>query len=293
MTGGSGFIGRHVLNILLEQQLEVAAIGHENDSWLNSQPCTIIHADLLKDNPEELFREHQFTHLLHLAWYAEPGKYWTSFQNFHWVHATLELVREFCATGGSKVLIAGTSAEYLWDGSPCHEERTPLEPSSLYGTAKDATRRLVTALCAQNEVALSWVRIFQAYGSGENDQRLIPSILEVFKGGREPFSINTSVSRDFLHVSDVASAISTLLIEEHQGVYNVCSGVPVNLGDLIKIAAETAGSDPSSLLALSKSRDNDPTTIVGENDKLLMTGWHQSYSLERGIQEMIVKMGNR
>ena len=52
--------------------------------------------------------------LIHLAWYAEHGKYWTSPENVRWVEASLALLRGFAAAGGRRVVMAGTCAEYEW-----------------------------------------------------------------------------------------------------------------------------------------------------------------------------------
>ena len=59
---------------------------------------------------------------------------------------TTRLVEAFCIAGGQKVVIAGTCAEYDWTHCYCQEDSTPLHPATLYGTAKDATRRLAMAV---------------------------------------------------------------------------------------------------------------------------------------------------
>ena len=76
ITGGSGFIGRHCLPVLLANGYEVHAA-----SLVPEDPLPQIHwhvVDLL--NPEEvnkLITEVKPTHLLHLSWYTVTGKYWT------------------------------------------------------------------------------------------------------------------------------------------------------------------------------------------------------------------------
>jgi nucleoside-diphosphate-sugar epimerase len=130
LTGGSGFIGMHVLAALQDEGVEVVVIGRSGLSGAVRQ----IEADLLtltQDEINELLRKECVTHLLHLAWVAEHGKYWTSPLNLRWVDATVRLVEAFCTTGGQHIVIAGTCAEYDWSYGYCREESTPLSPTTL------------------------------------------------------------------------------------------------------------------------------------------------------------------
>ena len=90
------------------------------------------------------------THLLHLAWYAEHGPFWTSTENLRWAAATIALVQAFAERGGRRAVLAGTCAEYRWgEPGPCVEGVTPLEPATLYGTAKHATRAVLEAAAGE------------------------------------------------------------------------------------------------------------------------------------------------
>ena len=85
LTGASGFIGRHCLAPLLSRGYEVHAIS----SRTARRPLADVHwhiADLLDYSQiTELVREVKPAHLLHLAWYAEPGRYWQAPENLRWV----------------------------------------------------------------------------------------------------------------------------------------------------------------------------------------------------------------
>ena len=85
------------------------------------------------------------THLLHFAWYAIPGKYWTSEQNFLWVQASLELVRQFRENGGDRVVMAGTCAEYDWQYGYCSEYITPKNPSLPYSIFKKSLQEMLNS----------------------------------------------------------------------------------------------------------------------------------------------------
>lgn len=128
VTGASGFIGRHALNTLIDRGFEVHAISSKSELKISDR-CT-WHLINLLDSSEimSLVKAVKPSHLLHFAWYAVPGKYWTSELNFLWVQASLELLRQFRQQGGERVVMAGTCAEYDWNYGYCSELVTPRKP---------------------------------------------------------------------------------------------------------------------------------------------------------------------
>ena len=284
LTGASGFLGRYVLRALQQHGIEVVAVGRTRP-----QPSVpFIEADLLSTcDFAALQQQARATHLLHLAWYAEHGKYWTSPLNLRWLEATMRLVESFCAAGGQQVVIAGTCAEYDWTHGYCREDCTPLNPATFYGTAKDATRRLVMAVCAQHQVSCAWGRIFLPFGQGESTSRLIPSLIEVFRGARAPFGVNAHAYRDFLHASDVAEGFVRLLTTEASGAYNVCSGEPRRLDEVVTTLASLLGADPTPVLALTTERPGEPPLLVGESLKLRSLGWQPALTLAQGLERSL------
>lgn len=284
LTGASGFIGRYVLSALQHHGIAVVAVGRARPQAL----VPFIEADLLSITDFAPFvQQAQATHLLHLAWYAEHGKYWTSPLNLRWAEATTRLMEAFCAAGGQQVVIAGTCAEYDWTHGYCREDTTPLNPATLYGTAKDVTRRLVMAACAQYQVPCAWGRIFLPFGHGEAASRLIPSLIEVFRGARAPFGVYASAYRDFLHASDVAEGFVRLLTEGASGAYNVCSGEPARLAEVVATLASLLGADPEPVLALTTERHGEPPLLLGENLKIKTLGWRPVLTLAQGLEQTL------
>jgi len=275
LTGARGFIGRQVLTQLLRCGIEAIVVGRTRPKGYLGE---FIEADLLQpEAAAAAIANVQATHLLHLAWYAEHGKYWTSPLNLRWVESTVRLVESFCSTGGRKVTVAGTCAEYDWSIGYCQEDTTPLAPATLYGTAKDATRRLVMAVCESYRLPCSWGRIFLPYGPGEDGRRLIPSLFEVFKGRRAPFGVNAGAYRDFLHVDDVAQGFVHLLNSESSGCYNIASGEPMRISEVVRLIAAACNADPNPILELASERPGEPTMLVGDNSKLKALGWQPEH----------------
>ncbi len=93
VTGANGFIGRQCLPLLLAKGYEVHAVSRQDVG--QSSPGVVWHnCNLL----ESASRGHLVTqvkpeYLLHLAWYAVPGKFWESPENTEWVRASLDLFR--------------------------------------------------------------------------------------------------------------------------------------------------------------------------------------------------------
>ena len=277
VVGASGFIGRHVLNQLVGAGIDLVVVGRTCPTGYTGD---FVEADLLEaEGSKNLIQRAGASHLIHLAWYAEHGAYWTSPLNLRWVDATVRLTEAFCLAGGKQMVLAGTCAEYDWSYGYCTETNTPLKPATLYGIAKDATRRLVTAVCAEYQVPCAWGRIFLPYGPGEDSRRLIPALIDVFEGKRVPFGVNATAFRDFLHVEDVAAGFLTLLQGGAGGAFNICSSQPVQIAEVVKLLAKQRTADPQLILSLNTERPGEPPLLVGDNKKIMQLGWRAKHSL--------------
>jgi len=222
-------------------------------------------ADLLQaDAAHEVVERARPELMLHLAWYAEHGRFWTSVENVRWVEATLRLLRAFAARDGRRVALAGTCAEYEWsvEGGVCSEEDTPLRPATLYGVSKHATRAVSQALADEAGFELAWGRIFFLYGPGEAGTRLVPSVVQPLLEG-EPAAVSEgSQVRDFLHVDDVAEAFVALLESDVCGPVNIGSGEGVAVRQVIELIGEITGRSDLIRFGTVARRLDEPATLV-------------------------------
>lgn len=279
LTGATGFVGRYVAKELERQGIEYMSLqrGMANDA-------RAIQMDLLGTNElESLFQGFEPTHLVHLAWYAEHGKYWDSGLNLQWIIATKRLVEAFCSSGGQHVVITGTCAEYDWSHGYCVEDVTPLKPKSLYGICKDTTRRIIELTVEKQGVSMSWARVFFPYGPGEASQRLIPSLFSAFKGEVMPFGVNASSYRDLLHVEDAARAILACAQNNFLGAVNICSGIPVKISEVVNTVARISNCDPGFIFKIPPKNADTNNFLVGNNKKLRSLGWNQEIALHQGL----------
>jgi nucleoside-diphosphate-sugar epimerase len=285
VTGASGFLGRYVVASLLRSGFNVIAVGRETSS--STQAVEFIPFDLLERDPHELVRAAGATHLIHLAWYTEHGKYWSSPLNSEWVQATTMLAQAFCQMGGQHIIAAGTCAEYDWSDGYCFEATTPLKPNSVYGNAKDTTHRLLTGLSETYSVPYAWPRIFFPFGAGENRERLVSAVIDALRGVRPPFGVNGACRRDFLHAFDIGEAFKTLLVARAHGAFNISSAQPVQIRELVELLARQLQADPAPILELPGSRPNEPMLLAGDNARLRSLGWKPQLSLLEGLQRTI------
>jgi nucleoside-diphosphate-sugar epimerase len=280
LTGGSGFIGQHLANALDSKGVEICTIGRKR----SADSSKYRNVDLLSTpNLEALIEDSDPTHLIHLAWCTEHGKYWGSHDNFSWMALTYRLFEAFAKHGGTHAFIAGTCAEYDWRYGYCDEELTPCNPETLYGIAKDATRRMCQLLATQYEIPLTWGRIFLPYGPGDNPRRLIPSLFKAFRGEIAPFGVNKHYLRDFVHVDDLVSAILICIERKLDGVINLSSGNPVALEQIVRMIATVEGKDPSLILDKKAPNRAEPPLLVGKNEKLRSLGWIPGQDLKNAL----------
>ncbi|MCS6776662.1 MAG: NAD(P)-dependent oxidoreductase [Chloroherpetonaceae bacterium] len=286
VTGASGFIGRHSLHSLVERGYEVHAV---TPGPVVPGPYRWHHVDLLAPGGAALLmQEIRPTHLLHFAWYAVPGQYWTSLENFRWVRASLELLQEFQVCGGQRVVMAGTCAEYDWRYGACVENVTPLSPTTPYGVCKNALRALGEAFGAQTGLSFAWGRIFFLYGPHELPSRLVASVICALLRGEPARTSHGRQIRDFLHVQDVADAFVHLLESEVTGAVNVASGRPVALREVVTRIADMIGRRDLLEVGAIPTPPSEPGLLVADTGRLNReVGWVPRYSLEEGLRQTI------
>ena len=135
VTGAGGFIGRWSVPPLLAAGYEVHAVVSRAASVevpAQLRGAEIHRVDLLEAWPTAaLVRAVAASHLLHFAWIATPGVYWTSPENQRWLTAGQRLMREFESAGGTRAVMSGSCAEYDWSrGGVCNERLSPLADES-------------------------------------------------------------------------------------------------------------------------------------------------------------------
>lgn len=236
---------------------------------------------------ERLMAAIQPTHLLHLAWYAEPGKFWHSPENFHWLEASIALLRSFKKWGGHRTVMAGTCAEYDWNFGYCSEAITPCHPATAYGICKNALQEVLHAYGLAENLSSAWGRIFFIYGPNEHPSRLVASVITSLLRGETARCTHGNQVRDFLHVMDVASAFVALLDSTMEGPVNIGSGKPISIQEIVQSIADILAAHEYIQFGALAASPNEPPLIVADNRQLLKLGWLPVYPLKQGINETV------
>lgn len=292
VTGATGFIGRHSLPQLLESGYEVHAVGGQRSPEAPSRDIVWHRANLLEPGEiASLVGKVQPSHLLHFAWYAVPGKYWTAPENLAWVRATVNLMQMFSDHGGRRAVMAGSCAEYDWKFDYCSELFTPCRPATLYGACKHGTQVLLDAWSRQTGLSSAWGRIFFLYGPGEYPSRLVPSVINSLLRNEPALCTHGNQVRDFMYVEDVAAAFVELLGSDVKGAVNIASGVPTPLKDVIHGIADHLNKRDLVRLGAVPAPAGEPDALVADIGRLRdEVGFRPRYGLKQGIAQTIEHM---
>jgi nucleoside-diphosphate-sugar epimerase len=288
VTGATGFIGWHCLPLLVAKGYQVHALSRKQPET-GSVPGVSWHITnlLCPGSAAKIVGEVRPDYILHLAWYAVPGKFWASPENLKWVGASLELLSAFAENAGQRVVLAGSCAEYGPTAGECVEGATPLLPNTLYGTCKHALERILHSWSEQTGVNSAWARIFCLYGPHEHPSRLVASVVRSLLQGQPALCSGGTQIRDFLHVEDAASAFVALLESEVQGAVNVGSSQPVAVRDVVREIGRQLGKLDLIHFGV-RDASSEPSRLWANTRRLIEeAGWTPHYDLTRGIEQTI------
>jgi len=297
VTGAGGFIGRWSIAPLLRAGYEVHAVlsGKANREVPAELAGSAWHfADLLAEaDIDALIMGVKPSHLLHFAWIATPGLYWSSAENFRWLAASRHLLRCFAEHGGERVLMAGSCAEYDWTrGGVCDERSSALADTagaalSAYAECKIALQRELADF-GRERLTSAWGRIFFQFGPHEHPDRLVPSVIRNLLLNRAaPCSQGTQI-RSFLHVADVGAAFAAVLDSTLEGPVNIGSGERIAVAELIDRIARQIGRPELIQLGARPAATNEPGLLVPEVHRLVEEAkWRPRYTLNAGLRDTI------
>ena len=266
VTGATGFVGRHVVRQLLGrgQKLRLALHrGSQVPAYFTSDAEVVETEDLFSVGTgwlEEALRG--VDTVIHLAWYAEPGKYLTSRKNLACLDGTLKLASACAPAGVKRFVGVGTCAEYDLSTEPIRAD-APLKPQTLYAACKAASFQVLTPLLSDTAVEFAWCRLFYLYGEGEDGRRLGPQLRQRLSQGQRVELTSGTQIRDYLDVASASSLITDVALGGQQGPINICSGIPVSVREFAERIADEFGR--RDLLEFGKRPENlfDPPYLVG------------------------------
>lgn len=283
LTGASGFIGRQALAPLTAAGHDVHAVARRRGP---QAPGVTWHESDLLAGPG-IVEEVEPEILVHLAWYAEHGRFWSSSENLSWVEASLALLRAFAAGGGRRAVIAGSCAEYEWSRE-LYVESAATRPASLYGAAKHGLNVIASSFARQEGIELAWGRVFFLYGPFEDPGRFIPSLVRALLRGDPAPMTDGSQRRDFLHVADAGAAFAALADSRVTGAVNVASGEAVELREIALEIARRLGAEGLLRIGALPMPEGDPPVLRADVRRLREeVSWTPAIALTDGLDEVV------
>ncbi|HEX8193638.1 MAG TPA: NAD(P)-dependent oxidoreductase [Allosphingosinicella sp.] len=288
LTGGTGFIGRALLQRLLDDGREVLALYGSRTPDLRHPKLEWRRFDLLRADEEDMrltLAGEALTHCLHAAWYTNHADYLVHEVNREWVSASLRLRDAFEKAGGRRFVGLGTCIEYDAGAAkgPCREDVTPLGPDTLYGQCKEA---LFHALEARGG-DFAWARIFFVYGPGDRAGRLVPHILSAFARGEEAGPKTGGLKRDYIHVEDLARQLARIAAGSVRGAINTGTGAAVSISEMFETAASLYGR-PELALSNTETGVGQPLLIEADLAKFRAeVGPPEARSLRDGMAGLV------
>ena len=270
VTGGTGFIGGNFIN-LVPEEIEVFAITrNKNKSKVKlNRNVNWIYKDLHSVNSKDLEGIDAVIHFASVG--VSPQKAtWEEYYHFN-VNCTLSLLRAAAESGVKRIIMSGSYMEYGLSANS-HEyisASTALLPTTAYASSKAAAFELAYAFCIDAKISLFYNRIFSAYGEGQFEGNLWPSLRKAALNHEDFPMTNGELIRDFISVEDVAFEFLQD-IKSHMNdkfvpnVRNICSGKGISILDFASTWWNIWNAKGKLLPGTIPSRKDELQRFVGE-----------------------------
>jgi UDP-glucose 4-epimerase len=303
VTGGAGFIGSHILDLLCDEGcIEIVALDNMATGRpehlrkaLTRGPVRLVHGDIrdtklveaLVKSADIVFHQAALRNT-HCA--AEPRLAMEVM-----VNATFELL-ELCVKHDVEKIIAASSASVygMAEEFPTTERQNSYGNRTVYGAAKVCTEGLLRAYNDMYGLDYVAFRYFNVYGSRMDAHaryaEMLISWMERLDAGMPPMIFGDGQNTlDLVHVRDVARAnILAARAKVSDEVFNVGSGIETSLVQLASVLASVMGhSGVIPQLAPERSINPVPRRLASTGKAERLLGFRPSVSLEQGLADFV------
>lgn len=302
VTGADGFIGSHLVELLIEEGHEVLALSQYNSfnswGWLEDIPRLKEVQVLSGDIRDSHYCRHitkGVDTVYHLAAliaipysYVAPESYVDTN-----VRGTLNICQAALDNGVKRVIHTSTSEVYGTAQYVPIDEKHPLQPQSPYSASKIGADAMAMSFFNAFNLPLTIARPFNTYGPRQSARAVIPTIITQIANGRKKIELgDVTPTRDFNYVTDTCRGFVALAgCDKAVGeTVNISSNYEVSVGDTLNLIRELMGSDVEFSHDQQRTRPakSEVFRLWGDNTKIReLTGFAPAFDLRRGLQATI------
>ena len=294
ITGGSGFIGNAMALHMAKAGHRVVALARRPlDLWPIAQHPSLQRLQVdLKDEAglTRVFGRLKPHTVIHTAWEGMTRDKRDNPAQAQNLLAT-QNVMQAAGAHGCKIFIGlGSQAEYGVHNRRISEEDAVPAPASLYGCYKLAAGHAGMHFAAMHDFNYAWLRLFSAFGPGDGEDYIIPHTIKNFLAGTLPKLSNCQQQWDYLYVNDICRLVELVLAkkEDFRGMYNLCSGQPRRLKDIVFKLKEISGNGVDPYFDEQPPAPGSLLHLEGDTAKFQKTfGWVELSDFDQSLKETV------
>jgi dTDP-glucose 4,6-dehydratase len=295
-TGGTGFIGSHLVARLVEKGYDVWNLERYVTGRFG-QPLSLktVYADLEDSyavrKAVKTVKPEVVIHLASISAVSYSYEHPQEVVEANLV-GTINLAESCLAEvyGLKQFLFAGTSEEYGNNGLDVQVETNPLRPASPYAVSKVACENYLSYMKEAYDFPVTVLRPFNTFGRKRDHHFLIEKATVQMLSQKVVRLVDPAPVRDWLYVDDHVDAYLTCLENSAAmgEVFNFCTGKGFTIKETVQKIAELTGFKGEIQWSTAPQRPTESKVIVGSFDKAEHTlGWKPKWNLERGLLQTV------